>query len=42
MGVVPSCVLIIGTFLSFSTTFIIVSKPTDFNCGVMRFLIGIL
>ena len=35
-----SCVLIIGTFLSFSTTFIIVAKPSDFTCGVMRFLIG--
>ena len=35
-----SCVLIIGTFISFSTTFIIVHKPSEFTCGVMRFLIG--
>lgn len=35
-----SCILIFGTFLSFCTTFIIVAKPTDFSCGVMRFLIG--
>ena len=35
-----SCVLIFGTFLSFCTTFIIVAKPSDFTCGVMRFLIG--
>ncbi|XP_023342942.1 metabotropic glutamate receptor 2 [Eurytemora carolleeae] len=35
-----SCVLIMGTFISFCTTFIIVTKPTGFTCGVMRFLIG--
>ena len=35
-----SCVLIFGTFLSFCTTLIIVVKPSDFTCGVMRFLIG--
>ena len=35
-----SCVLIIGTFISFATTFIIVHKPSEFTCGVMRFLIG--
>ena len=35
-----SCVLIVGTFLSFCTTFIIVAKPTNFTCGVMRFMIG--
>ena len=35
-----SCVLILGTFLSFCTTFIVVAKPTEFTCGVMRFLVG--
>ena len=35
-----SIMLLIGTFLSFLTTFAIVAKPTENTCGVMRFGIG--
>ena len=36
-----SLILLAGIFLSFLTTFVIVTKPTPIICGVMRFLIGI-
>jgi metabotropic X receptor len=32
--------LLLGTFLSFTTTFAIVAKPSPENCGIMRFGIG--
>ena len=35
-----SCVLLFGTGLSFCTTAVIVARPSDLTCGVMRFLIG--
>ena len=35
-----SCILLIGVFLSFLTTFVIVAKPTSPTCGLMRFAIG--
>ena len=36
-----SLILLAGIFLSFLTTFVIVTKPTPIVCGVMRFSIGI-
>ena len=36
-----SLILLAGIFLSFLTTFVIVTKPTVVVCGVMRFSIGI-
>ena len=36
-----SLILLGGIFLSFLTTFVIISKPTILVCGVMRFSIGI-
>ncbi|XP_040581860.1 metabotropic glutamate receptor 3 [Lepeophtheirus salmonis] len=35
-----SILLLLGTFLSFSATFVIVAKPTNWTCGTMRFCIG--
>ena len=35
-----SCILLIGIFMSFLTTFVIVAKPTTPTCGLMRFAIG--
>lgn len=35
-----SLMLLLGTFFSFTTTFSIVAKPSDWNCGLMRFCIG--
>ena len=36
-----SLILLAGIFLSFLTTFVIVTKPNVVVCGVMRFSIGI-
>lgn len=35
-----SYLLLSGIFLSFSMTFIIVSKPTPWTCGLTRFFLG--
>ncbi len=35
-----SLLLLVGTFLSFMATFVIVAKPSPISCGIMRFLIG--
>ncbi|QQP57591.1 Metabotropic glutamate receptor [Caligus rogercresseyi] len=35
-----SLLLLLGTFLSFSATFVIVAKPSKVTCGTMRFCIG--
>ena len=35
-----SLLLLLGTFLSFTTTFAIVAKPSPATCGLMRFGIG--
>ena len=35
-----NCVLIVGTFFSFCTTFVMVARPTPATCGVTRFLLG--
>ena len=35
-----SLLLLLGTFLSFATTFAVVAKPDVYSCGIMRFCIG--
>ncbi|CAG7824008.1 unnamed protein product, partial [Allacma fusca] len=35
-----SYILLLGIFLSFSVTFVIVAEPDPFTCGLMRFFLG--
>jgi len=35
-----SYILLLGIFLSFSVTFVIVAEPNRFTCGMMRFFLG--